>query len=41
MTLIGLDRTASRVRAVAGPPSLEPAPLALEGKSSELPLAVM
>ena len=40
MTLIGLDVTASRGRAVAGPPSLEPAPLALEGKSSELPLAL-
>jgi hypothetical protein len=40
MTLIGLDVTACRARAVAGPPSLEPAPLALEGKSSELPLAL-
>jgi FHA domain len=40
MTLIGLDLTARRVRAVAGPPSLDSAPLALEGKSSELPLAL-
>ena len=40
MTLIGLDLTASRIRAVGGPLSLEPAPLALEGKASELPLAL-
>jgi hypothetical protein len=40
MTLIGLDVTASRVRAVGGPPSLEPVPLALEGKAAELPLAL-
>jgi hypothetical protein len=40
MTLIGLDLTARRVRAVAGPPPIEPAPLALDGESSELPLAL-
>jgi hypothetical protein len=40
MTLIGLDVNSTRVRAVAGQSSTEPAPLALEGKSSELPLAL-